>query len=262
VALAHTFNPSTQEAEAGEPLSLRPAWSTRWVPGQPGLHTEIMSEKQNKTKQPNKQPEENTTFYFLYISFKRLLGNPAVHIDPASFGYHFWVSKWSLCHSITCKPYNVWCIQFCIAQWLLWISAQGETIMSWKSHRGSRTRVWDNCPSTLVRAPGTQEYVSWGKRESLRQRTAGLSQAEHNGVVEIRGPAGIYNPSEVHTLPVVTLWNGNTVSWDKGQIPPKTPWPNGAQLLNASVFVENNLFWKFEFGSKQKVGKKGGSAPM
>jgi major histocompatibility complex class I len=31
-AVAHTFNPSTQEAEAGGLLSLRPAWSTERVP--------------------------------------------------------------------------------------------------------------------------------------------------------------------------------------------------------------------------------------
>jgi hypothetical protein len=35
--VANTFNPSTQEAEAGGSLSLRPAWSTEQVPGQPGL---------------------------------------------------------------------------------------------------------------------------------------------------------------------------------------------------------------------------------
>jgi hypothetical protein len=31
--VVHTFNPSTQEAEAGGSLSLRPAWSTEWVTG-------------------------------------------------------------------------------------------------------------------------------------------------------------------------------------------------------------------------------------
>jgi hypothetical protein len=34
--VAHAFNPSTWEAEAGRFLSSRPAWSTEWVPGQPG----------------------------------------------------------------------------------------------------------------------------------------------------------------------------------------------------------------------------------
>ena len=37
------FNPSTWKAEAGDSLSLRPAWSTEQVPGQPGLHRETLS---------------------------------------------------------------------------------------------------------------------------------------------------------------------------------------------------------------------------
>jgi hypothetical protein len=41
--VAHAFNPSTWEAEAGRFLSSRPAWSTEWVPGQPGLHRETLS---------------------------------------------------------------------------------------------------------------------------------------------------------------------------------------------------------------------------
>jgi hypothetical protein len=43
--VVHAFNPSTQEAEAGRFLSLRPAWSTKWVPGQPGLHREKKNKK-------------------------------------------------------------------------------------------------------------------------------------------------------------------------------------------------------------------------
>jgi hypothetical protein len=50
--VAHAFNPSTQEAEAGGSLSLKAAWSTGSVPGQPRLETL----SQNKSKQPtNKQ---------------------------------------------------------------------------------------------------------------------------------------------------------------------------------------------------------------
>jgi hypothetical protein len=52
--VAHTFNPSTQEAEAGGFLSSRPAWSTEWVPGQPGLYRETLSQKHN-----NKKPKTN-----------------------------------------------------------------------------------------------------------------------------------------------------------------------------------------------------------
>jgi hypothetical protein len=49
--VAHTFNPSTWEAEAGRFLSSRPAWSTKWVPGQPVLYRETLS--------PNKQTRQN-----------------------------------------------------------------------------------------------------------------------------------------------------------------------------------------------------------
>ena len=43
------FNPSTQEAEAGESLSLRPAWSTEQVAEQAGLHREPLVKTQNST---------------------------------------------------------------------------------------------------------------------------------------------------------------------------------------------------------------------
>jgi hypothetical protein len=46
------FNPSTREAKAGRFLSSRPAWSTEWVPGQPGLYRETLS---RKTKNKNKK---------------------------------------------------------------------------------------------------------------------------------------------------------------------------------------------------------------
>ena len=38
--VAHAFNPCTWKAEAGRYLSLRPAWSTEQVLGQPELHRE------------------------------------------------------------------------------------------------------------------------------------------------------------------------------------------------------------------------------
>jgi hypothetical protein len=57
--VAHTFNPSTWEAEAGGFLSSRPAWSTEWVPGQPGLHRETLSPpKKTKTKQSKKKKKK------------------------------------------------------------------------------------------------------------------------------------------------------------------------------------------------------------
>jgi hypothetical protein len=48
--VAHTFNPSTREAEAGGFLSLRPAWSTKFQDSQ-GYTEKPCLEKQNKTKQ-------------------------------------------------------------------------------------------------------------------------------------------------------------------------------------------------------------------
>ena len=54
----HAFNPSTWEAEAGGFLSSRPAWSTKWVPGEPGIHRETLSQKTNKQK-TNKQTKTN-----------------------------------------------------------------------------------------------------------------------------------------------------------------------------------------------------------
>ena len=48
----------TREAEAGGFLSSKPAWSTEWVPGQPGLHRETLSRKTNKQTKKTKQ---NTT---------------------------------------------------------------------------------------------------------------------------------------------------------------------------------------------------------
>jgi hypothetical protein len=51
--VAHAFNPNTWEVEAGRFLSSRPAWSTKWVPGQPGLHRETLSRK-TKKKNPSR----------------------------------------------------------------------------------------------------------------------------------------------------------------------------------------------------------------
>jgi hypothetical protein len=53
--VVHTFNPITWKAEAGRFLSLRPAWSTKGGPGQPGLYRESLSRKNKKNKTKNKK---------------------------------------------------------------------------------------------------------------------------------------------------------------------------------------------------------------
>jgi hypothetical protein len=67
--VAHALNPSTREAEVVGFLSLRSAWSTKWVPGQPELYRETLSQKkQTKTK---KQTQWHTPFclflFFIYF---------------------------------------------------------------------------------------------------------------------------------------------------------------------------------------------------
>jgi hypothetical protein len=52
--VAHTFNPSTWEPEAGSFLSSRPDWSTEWVPGKTGLYIETLFQKTKKIKNKNK----------------------------------------------------------------------------------------------------------------------------------------------------------------------------------------------------------------
>jgi hypothetical protein len=44
------------EAEAGRSLSSRPAWYSKWVPGQPRLHRETLSQK-NKNQNQKKKNE-------------------------------------------------------------------------------------------------------------------------------------------------------------------------------------------------------------
>jgi hypothetical protein len=56
--VAHTFNISTGEAEAGGFLSSRPTWSTESVPGQPGLYRETLSRKKKKKARGGVTPEE------------------------------------------------------------------------------------------------------------------------------------------------------------------------------------------------------------
>jgi transcription elongation factor len=64
--VAHAFNPSTWEAEAGRFLSSSPAWST----SRTARATEKPClEKQNKTNQPTKQTKQKSPLLNLHLSF-------------------------------------------------------------------------------------------------------------------------------------------------------------------------------------------------
>ena len=48
--VAHAFNNSTWEAEAARFVTSKPAWTSRWAPGQPGLHREACLGKRNLSR--------------------------------------------------------------------------------------------------------------------------------------------------------------------------------------------------------------------
>jgi hypothetical protein len=56
--VGHAFNPSMWEAEAGEFLNLRPAWSTERVLGQPGLYRETLTRKTKNTQKTKNQKQK------------------------------------------------------------------------------------------------------------------------------------------------------------------------------------------------------------
>jgi hypothetical protein len=86
--LAHAFNPSTWEAEAGGFLSLRLAWSTEWVPRQPGTDRKTISTKQNKTpKQKQQQKETKQTNKQTNGGWRG--GSAVKNIDCSSRGPYF-----------------------------------------------------------------------------------------------------------------------------------------------------------------------------
>jgi hypothetical protein len=62
--------PADWEAEAGRYLSSRPAWSTKSVPGQPGLHRETLSQKKQTTTTTKKQQQKIMSMYSLLINWK------------------------------------------------------------------------------------------------------------------------------------------------------------------------------------------------
>ena len=57
------------EAETGRFLNSRPTWSTVWVPEQPGLHRETLSQKLQKNPQKTKQNKQTQKTKWLHFHF-------------------------------------------------------------------------------------------------------------------------------------------------------------------------------------------------
>ena len=68
VGIEHTFHHSSQEAETGGSLNLRPARSMEVVLGQPGLHREILPQTTTTIKQTNPPQNRARTIHFEKIS--------------------------------------------------------------------------------------------------------------------------------------------------------------------------------------------------
>jgi hypothetical protein len=95
--VAHAFNPSTWEAEAGGFLSLRSVWSTEWVPG---LYREILSgkNKQTKNKQKKKKKKERKDSR---LRVRQLAGQSQVHLwNLLAFIGQLWIWSFGLSPSI------------------------------------------------------------------------------------------------------------------------------------------------------------------
>jgi hypothetical protein len=97
--VAHAFNPSTWEAEAGGFLSSRPAWSTEWVPGQSGLHRETLSWKQ-KTNNNNNNKIVCMNLAWVYVYSPCMY---RCHWRPEE-GTRFWAPEVTVCE----PPYGCW----------------------------------------------------------------------------------------------------------------------------------------------------------
>jgi hypothetical protein len=71
--VAHAFNPSTREAEAGRFLSSRPAWSTKLSSRTArAIQKNLVSKNKTKQNKTNKQRAWGN----IYVSMKKTLGIP------------------------------------------------------------------------------------------------------------------------------------------------------------------------------------------
>jgi hypothetical protein len=74
--VAHTFNPSTREAETGRFLSLKPAWATKSSRTARAIQRKPFSKKKTKNQNPKKKKKkknrETTPFTIVTNNIKYL----------------------------------------------------------------------------------------------------------------------------------------------------------------------------------------------
>jgi hypothetical protein len=73
-------------------LSSRPAWSTKWVPGQPELYRETLSWKTKNKQKTNKQTNKKTCYYIIiiiFVCFVFVFGDRVSLYSPGCPGTHF-----------------------------------------------------------------------------------------------------------------------------------------------------------------------------
>jgi hypothetical protein len=125
--MVNDFNSSTRKAETGGFLSLRLAWYTKWVLGQPWLYREIQSWK-NKTKQTNKQksnfPRKILINYLVYTRYAWDL--PGMVGKGCNVTQGMWVELLSWTaephqHDILYFTYVYLSLSIVILSWLSWI---------------------------------------------------------------------------------------------------------------------------------------------
>jgi hypothetical protein len=95
--VAHAFNPSVWEAEAGRFLSLRPTWSTDWVLGQSATQrnpvsknkqTNKQTKKQNKQKSESVELETNHIYHVEICPYKQCQKSLIKHLSYPCYYYN------------------------------------------------------------------------------------------------------------------------------------------------------------------------------
>jgi hypothetical protein len=139
--VARAFNPSTWEAVAGGFLSLRPAWSTEWIPGQPGLHRETLS-----STPPPPPKKKRILVCPCTDDRKRLIHRTHPIISDSCFSTYAVLCRHSsalsicrLLHSVPCTVWQQWCV-------LVRVACLGDNIVN-------APRIYYSAPSHAVLPP-------------------------------------------------------------------------------------------------------------